>query len=71
MSHFSQQPAGGLRGDIYSQVTDKVIAQIEGGVLPWVQPWAGGPALSLPKNASTQKAYSGPKAAGWWENMTH
>lgn len=53
MSQDSKQQ----RGDIYQQITDKIISHIEAGILPWVQPWQGG--LSLPSNASTQKAYSG------------
>jgi len=27
------------RSDVYSRVTDKIIAQLEQGVRPWVQPW--------------------------------
>jgi antirestriction protein ArdC len=69
MSHPFQHPAGGQRGDIYSEITAKIIAQIEAGVLPWVQPWAGGPALSLPKNASTKKSYSGVNILLLWDAL--
>jgi antirestriction protein ArdC len=69
MSHPFQHPAGGQRGDIYSEITAKIIAQIEAGVLPWVQPWAGGPALSLPKNASTKKPYSGVNILLLWDAL--
>ena len=50
------------RETIYSQVTDRIIAELEEGRLPWVQPWgeAGTPTpLGMPRNASTGKAYSG------------
>jgi antirestriction protein ArdC len=56
------------RGDIYQEITNKIISQIEGGVLPWVQPWQGG-GLSLPRNASTQKAYSGINILLLWDAL--
>ncbi|SAL82396.1 antirestriction protein-like protein [Caballeronia arvi] len=37
--------------DVYSRVTDKIIADLEQGVRPWVKPWKGGNAdgrISLP-----------------------
>jgi antirestriction protein ArdC len=55
--------------DIYSEITDKIISQIEAGILPWVQPWAGGSALSLPKNASTAKSYSGVNILLLWDAL--
>jgi len=55
--------------DIYSEITDKIIAQIEAGILPWVQPWAGSSALSLPKNASTAKSYSGVNILLLWDAL--
>ena len=55
--------------DIYSEITDKIITQIEAGILPWVQPWAGGCALSLPKNASTAKSYSGVNILLLWDAL--
>ena len=27
------------RGDIYARITDRIIAELERGVRPWVQPW--------------------------------
>ena len=45
---------------LYDQVTDRIIAELEEGRLPWVQPWdrAGAPA-GLPRNAGTGRCYSG------------
>ena len=48
--------------DLYQEITDKIIAQMEQGVLPWVQPWDSSHAacaVGLPSNASTQRHYSG------------
>jgi antirestriction protein ArdC len=30
------------RSDVYARITDKIIAALEAGVRPWVQPWSGG-----------------------------
>jgi antirestriction protein ArdC len=47
-------------GPLYQEITDKIIAELEQGRLPWVQPWAGVSApLGLPRNAVTGRAYSG------------
>jgi antirestriction protein ArdC len=47
-------------GHLYQEITDKIIAELEQGRLPWVQPWAGVSApLGLPRNAVTGRAYSG------------
>ncbi|NBY21299.1 MAG: DUF1738 domain-containing protein, partial [Gammaproteobacteria bacterium] len=29
--------------DIYQSVTDKIIDQLEQGVVPWIKPWSGDP----------------------------
>ncbi len=51
------------RGDasLYEEVTRKIIAELEAGRLPWVQPWGKvpGAALSLPRNGITGRRYSG------------
>ena len=30
------------RGDIYTRITDKIVADLERGVRPWMQPWKAG-----------------------------
>ena len=45
------------KNEIYSQVTEQIIADLEAGTVPWEQPWSGG--FSLPRNGSTQNFYSG------------
>jgi N-terminal domain of anti-restriction factor ArdC len=48
------------RNGLYQEITDRIIAELEQGRLPWVQPWSGVPApLGLPKNAATRGPYSG------------
>ena len=48
------------RTTLYQEITDKIVAELEQGRVPWVQPWAGAPVpLGLPKNAATGRPYSG------------
>jgi antirestriction protein ArdC len=48
------------RGSVYAEVTSRIIAELEAGRLPWVQPWEASPApLGLPQNAATGRTYSG------------
>lgn len=50
----------GDRGSLYQEVTDRIVAELEAGRVPWVQPWGSSSAgLGLPKNAATGRQYSG------------
>jgi antirestriction protein ArdC len=60
------------RTALYDEVTAKIIAQLEAGRFPWVQPWAapdaspGGLAPGMPRNALTRRAYSGVNVLLLW-----
>ncbi|AJJ24494.1 ArdC family protein [Yersinia enterocolitica] len=57
------------RADLYQQVTDKIIAALEKGTVPWRKPWrlAARPVgSSLPTNASTGRPYSGVNVPLLW-----
>ena len=43
------------RRDVYAQVTEQIISQLERGVCPWHKPWR----TSLPMNLKTGKPYRG------------
>ncbi|MFZ5676705.1 MAG: ArdC family protein [Pseudomonadota bacterium] len=61
------------RNDLYREVTEKIIAELEQGTVPWVRPWRSGgegPSLSLPKNGLTAKTYSGINILLLWEALT-
>jgi antirestriction protein ArdC len=47
--------------DIYQEVTDRIIKQLEEGTPPWVKPWKGGNSADpyMPYNADSRRAYSG------------
>ena len=62
MGTNTNQPGGSKRerGTLYQDVTDRIIADLERGRVPWVQPWGGASAaLGLPSNAATGRRYSG------------
>ena len=57
---------------LYSEVTDRIIAQLEEGVLPWVKPWDDGRApLGLPRNGQTGRCYSGINVLILWHTLFH
>jgi antirestriction protein ArdC len=54
------KPSGPGRETIYQEVTDRIIAELEAGRVPWVQPWGAARAgIGLPRNAATARRYSG------------
>ena len=61
--------SGDSRPGLYQEITDKIIAELEAGRVPWVQPWrtaAAGAPLSMPNNASTNRCYSGINVLILW-----
>jgi antirestriction protein ArdC len=61
--------AGRDRTSLYQEITDKIIAELEAGRVPWVQPWgtaAAKASLAMPKNAATQRRYSGVNVLILW-----
>ena len=71
--HRRNAGARGDRTDLYSEITDKIIAELEAGRLPWVQPWgtaATRAPLALPRNAATGRRYSGINVLLLWGAVT-
>jgi antirestriction protein ArdC len=61
--------AGGAppRVSLYDEVTARIIAELEAGRFPWVQPWSNAAAApGLPRNATTGRAYSGVNVLILW-----
>jgi len=55
---------------LYAGVTDRIIAELEQGRLPWVQPWNGEIAMTgLPRNASSGRAYGGINILILWHAL--
>lgn len=42
--------------NVYQMVTNRIVEQLNAGVVPWRQPWVGGPAMAI--SYTTRKAYS-------------
>ena len=55
------------RTSLYDEITGKILAELEAGRLPWVQPWDGSKLESgLPRNAGTGRRYSGINVLILW-----
>jgi antirestriction protein ArdC len=53
--------------DLYATVTASILAQLEAGAAPWVKPWSGrAVGGTMPRNASTGRAYSGVNVPLLW-----
>jgi antirestriction protein ArdC len=67
--HHTRVHAGQDRVNLYDEITDKIIAELEAGRVPWVQPWGTAAAkapLAMPKNASTNRQYGGVNILILW-----
>ena len=52
--------------DLYSEVTARILAELERGAAPWVKPWSATPGLNVPCNAVTNRPYSGCNVILLW-----
>ena len=60
------------RENIYREITDKIIAELERGIVPWVQPWTASHQLcplGLPINGQTRRNYSGINILLLWSAL--
>jgi antirestriction protein ArdC len=61
--------SGSDRTGLYDEITGKILAELEAGRLPWVQPWgttAAKAPLAMPQNAATGRPYSGVNVLILW-----
>ena len=68
MARQDRAREGGARSNLYDDITGKIIAELEEGRLPWVQPWgtAAKAPLAMPRNAATSRQYSGINVLILW-----
>jgi hypothetical protein len=61
MSRHVRKPRTGTdRTSFYDDITRKIIAELEAGCVPWVQPWGTAKApFAMPRNAATRRRYGG------------
>ncbi|MDE2563335.1 MAG: DUF1738 domain-containing protein [Sphingomonadales bacterium] len=68
MAHHARtnRPASD-RVNLYQQITDRIIAELEAGRVPWVQPWGTThAAIGMPHNAVSSRQYSGINILTLW-----
>jgi len=68
----SEQAGRAAKPSLYDEVTARIIAELEAGRAPWVQPWGAPGAkagLGLPKNALTGRTYSGVNILILWHHI--
>ena len=60
------------KDNIYREITDKIIAELQRGIVPWVQPWSSSEQLCplrLPVNGLTRRSYSGINILLLWSAL--
>ena len=69
MHQTCEQPSSGSsRVSLYDDVTARVVAELEQGIVPWVRPWSATSApLGMPKSAASGKFYSGINVLILWD----
>ena len=55
-----------MKRDLYSEVSDRIVAELEAGAPPWVKPWSATPGANTPCNAVTNRPYSGCNVVLLW-----
>ena len=55
--------------DLYSEVTARILAELEQGAAPWIKPWSATPGMNHPHNAATSRPYSGCNVVLLWMAM--
>ncbi|HEX9321789.1 MAG TPA: ArdC-like ssDNA-binding domain-containing protein [Xanthobacteraceae bacterium] len=55
--------------DLYQEVTNAIVAELEAGTVPWKQPWSRSPGRNVVANAVTKRAYSGINVLALWIAM--
>ena len=55
-----------MKRDLYSEVTARIIAELEAGAAPWIKPWSATAGQNTPCNAATNRPYSGCNVVLLW-----
>jgi antirestriction protein ArdC len=67
--HDAHARSGSDRTSLYDEIAGKILAELEAGRLPWIQPWGTAAAkapLAMPKNTATGRRYSGINVLILW-----
>jgi antirestriction protein ArdC len=55
-----------MKRDLYSEVSARIIAELERGAAPWIKPWSATAGQNVPCNAVTNRPYSGCNVILLW-----
>src|SRR4029077_2734512 len=55
-----------MKRDLYSEVTARILAELNTGAAPWIKPWSAMPGCNHPHNAATGRPYSGCNVVLLW-----
>ncbi|MGH6777884.1 MAG: ArdC family protein [Bradyrhizobium sp.] len=55
-----------MKRDLYSEVSARIVAELEAGASPWVKPWSASAGANTPCNAVTNRPYSGSNVVLLW-----
>ncbi|GFZ76496.1 MULTISPECIES: ArdC-like ssDNA-binding domain-containing protein [Sphingobium] len=68
MAYARTHRSAGERTDLYEQITNRIIAELEAGRAPWVQPWGSSKvSIGMPYNAVRDRRYSGINVLTLWD----
>lgn len=55
-----------MKRDLYTEVSERILAELQRGALPWKKPWAATAGQNVPQNAVTNRPYSGCNVILLW-----
>jgi antirestriction protein ArdC len=55
-----------VKRDLYTEVSARIVAELERGAAPWVKPWSATAGHNVPQNAVTNRPYSGCNVILLW-----
>src|SRR4051812_8072226 len=55
-----------MKRDLYTEVSERIVAELERGATPWVKPWSATPGQNVPQNAVSGRTYSGTNVILLW-----
>jgi antirestriction protein ArdC len=55
-----------MKRDLYSEVSARIVQELERGAAPWIKPWSATAGHNVPCNATTNRPYSGCNVILLW-----
>jgi antirestriction protein ArdC len=59
-----------MKRDLYTEVSTRIVAELERGTAPWIKPWSATAGMNTPCNAMTNRPYSGCNVLLLWMAQT-